>query len=69
MADNLINLGPYGSYVIFIIVLGSFIDIVQFFWLAKRWFRAVRNRYRNQVKRELLLEQLDLGRKRGASHE
>lgn len=51
MSDDLII--KY-SWVIWIVVLGSFVDLCQFVWIMRRWFRKVKRVVYNRVRREIL---------------
>lgn len=53
MPDFIVKQYPY---LLMIVVLGSLVDLVQFSWILKRRFRVIRTKYRNKIKRELLLE-------------
>lgn len=53
MPDFVVQQYPY---LLLIVVLGSLVDLIQFSWILKRRFRVIQTKYRNKVKRELLLE-------------
>lgn len=62
VADDLIRL--YGSWLFILVAFGSLIDILQFSWILKRRFRAMKNRYRNKLRKELLYEEFERSGKR-----
>jgi hypothetical protein len=60
MPDFIVEQYPY---LLAIVVLGSLVDILQFSWIIKRRFRVIQTKYRNKIKRELLLEHYEKEKK------
>jgi len=62
MADDLVK--EYGSWLLMIVVLGSFVDLIQFGWIIKRNIRNWRRKLYNKVKRQVLFDQFEKGKKK-----
>jgi len=58
MIDDILIRGSTNipNWILAVLILGSVVDIAQFFWIVRRNWRRVRLRYRNHLKRQLLFE-------------
>lgn len=57
MADELVK--TYGSWLLLIVVLGSFVDLVQCGWIFKRWANKRRRRLEANIRAKVIVEEFE----------
>ena len=51
MADDLVR--QYGSWMLLVVFLGSFVDVMQMTWIFRRWVKRYERRIYNKAVRDL----------------
>lgn len=46
------------------ILMGSIVDLFQFMWLVKSWFNKSKRALHDRIKKEILLEQLEIDKQK-----
>jgi hypothetical protein len=53
MADELVK--SYGSWLLLVVVLGSFVDLCQALYLVKRWYRRCQRRVEARAMEKVMM--------------
>jgi hypothetical protein len=62
MADDLIK--NFGSWMLIVVFLGSFVDLVQCGWIVKRHMNKRRRRLEANIRAKIIVEEFDAMRRR-----
>lgn len=57
MADELVK--SYGSWMLLIVVLGSFVDLAQTTWIIRRWLKKRERRQYANIRAKIIVEEFD----------
>jgi putative effector of murein hydrolase LrgA (UPF0299 family) len=57
MADDLIK--EFGSWMLIVVFLGSFVDLVQCGWIFKRYMNKRRRRLESNIRAKIIVEEFD----------
>lgn len=57
MADELVK--QYGSWMLLIVVLGSFVDLTQCAWIFRKWYKKRMRRIEANIRAKVILEEFE----------